>query len=283
MGLELGANDYIVKPFFVRELIARIKIQFRGQASATRVLKAASLELDRSSCEVRLDGTLLTLTATEFRLLEFLHEPAGCSVQSGKNYWTRFGGMTERLRTGRWMSTFCGCAEGRGGSRESSADPFGSWFWLQLQQRCAASAGTRKCCYHGCRPIAVSTIPWQPSFSSRLVKYATGLVRWIQVIAKELFMAYKIIRRILAVCLLTCIATIPTLAQDYKSLVGKWSMTSETDGDPVHWTLELKESDGHLVGFLGDRGSGTAREGLYVHRRRDQVHCALSRRGIRSS
>ncbi len=72
VGLELGANDYIVKPFFVRELIARIKIQFRGQTSATRVLKSASLELDRSRCEARLDGTLLTLTATEFRLLEFL-------------------------------------------------------------------------------------------------------------------------------------------------------------------------------------------------------------------
>jgi DNA-binding response OmpR family regulator len=72
VGLELGANDYIVKPFFVRELIARIKIQFRGQASATRVLKAANLELDRSRCEARLSGTLLTLTATEFRLLEFL-------------------------------------------------------------------------------------------------------------------------------------------------------------------------------------------------------------------
>ena len=72
VGLELGANDYIVKPFFVRELIARIKIQFRGQTSATRVLKTGRLELDRSSCEVRLDGELLTLTATEFRLLEFL-------------------------------------------------------------------------------------------------------------------------------------------------------------------------------------------------------------------
>src|SRR5580698_1501554 len=69
VGLELGANDYIVKPFFVRELIARIKIQFRGQTSATRVLKASTLELDRSSCEVRLAGALLTLTATEFRLL----------------------------------------------------------------------------------------------------------------------------------------------------------------------------------------------------------------------
>lgn len=72
VGLELGANDYIVKPFFIRELIARIKIQFRGQATASRVLKAATLELDRSSCEVRLNGAALTLTATEFRLLEFL-------------------------------------------------------------------------------------------------------------------------------------------------------------------------------------------------------------------
>ncbi|MBV8551099.1 MAG: response regulator transcription factor [Acidobacteriaceae bacterium] len=77
VGLELGANDYIVKPFFIRELVARIKIQFRGQTSATRVLKAATLELDRSSCEVRLDGTALTLTATEFRLLEFLMSRPG--------------------------------------------------------------------------------------------------------------------------------------------------------------------------------------------------------------
>jgi DNA-binding response OmpR family regulator len=77
VGLELGANDYIVKPFFVRELIARIKIQFRGQTSATRVLKAGRLELDRSSCEARLGGTALTLTATEFRLLEFLMSRPG--------------------------------------------------------------------------------------------------------------------------------------------------------------------------------------------------------------
>ncbi len=72
VGLELGADDYIVKPFFIRELLARVKIQFRGQTVTTRVLKAARLELDRSSCEVRLGGALLTLTATEFRLLEFL-------------------------------------------------------------------------------------------------------------------------------------------------------------------------------------------------------------------
>lgn len=77
VGLELGANDYIVKPFFVRELIARIKIQFRGQASVNRMLKAGALELDRTSCRVRLNGAPLSLTATEFRLLEFLMSRPG--------------------------------------------------------------------------------------------------------------------------------------------------------------------------------------------------------------
>ena len=72
VGLELGANDYVIKPFFVRELIARIKLQFRNQAPAPRVLEAGGLELDPSSRQVRLHGSALALTATEFRLLEFL-------------------------------------------------------------------------------------------------------------------------------------------------------------------------------------------------------------------
>ncbi len=72
VGLELGANDYIVKPFFIRELIARIKLQFRTQAAPSRLLKAGGVELDRSSCQVKLGGENLSLTATEFRLLEFL-------------------------------------------------------------------------------------------------------------------------------------------------------------------------------------------------------------------
>jgi DNA-binding response OmpR family regulator len=72
VGLELGANDYIVKPFFVRELIARIKLQFRNLAPPARVLEAAGLELDVASRTVRLHGKALSLTATEFRLLEYL-------------------------------------------------------------------------------------------------------------------------------------------------------------------------------------------------------------------
>jgi DNA-binding response OmpR family regulator len=77
VGLELGANDYIVKPFFIRELIARIKIHFRGQPPATKILRSGDLELDRARCRVHLNGTEVTLTATEFRLLEFLMSRPG--------------------------------------------------------------------------------------------------------------------------------------------------------------------------------------------------------------
>ena len=77
VGLELGANDYIVKPFFVRELIARIKIHFRGQPPVSKLLKCGELELDRARCRVQLSNREVSLTATEFRLLEFLMSRPG--------------------------------------------------------------------------------------------------------------------------------------------------------------------------------------------------------------
>ena len=77
VGLELGANDYIVKPFFVRELIARVKIHFRGDKPVSKVLRSGDLELDRTRCIVRRGVEELTLTATEFRLLEFLMSRPG--------------------------------------------------------------------------------------------------------------------------------------------------------------------------------------------------------------
>src|SRR3954466_8766133 len=79
VGLELGANDYIVKPFFVRELIARIRIQFRGPQgpSVQQVTKVGPLEVDKAACRVRLNGEEVSLTATEFRLLDFLMSRPG--------------------------------------------------------------------------------------------------------------------------------------------------------------------------------------------------------------
>ena len=68
-------------------------------------------------------------------------------------------------------------------------------------------------------------------------------------------MSHKHLHRILTLCLLTCLAAFALLAQDYKSLLGQWNMTSETDGDPVHWSLVLKEVDGKLAASLvaGDK------------------------------
>jgi len=78
LGLELGANDYVVKPFSVRELVARIKVQFRArEASPAQLLRSGGLELDRGSLQVRLHGKPLSLTATEFRLLEYLMSRPG--------------------------------------------------------------------------------------------------------------------------------------------------------------------------------------------------------------
>lgn len=72
VGLELGANDYVVKPFFIRELIARIKTQLRTQPVPQKALRFAGIELQRDSCRVLRNGSQVTLTATEFRLLEHL-------------------------------------------------------------------------------------------------------------------------------------------------------------------------------------------------------------------
>ncbi|HXA68748.1 MAG TPA: response regulator transcription factor [Bryobacteraceae bacterium] len=77
LGLELGANDYIVKPFFIRELVARVKNQLRTQTVPTRSVRAGALELDRASCRVLLNGSEVALTATEFRLLDFLMSRPG--------------------------------------------------------------------------------------------------------------------------------------------------------------------------------------------------------------
>ena len=63
-------------------------------------------------------------------------------------------------------------------------------------------------------------------------------------------MAQKQIQRILVFCVVTFVTVFSLLAQDYKSLIGKWNMVSETDGDPVNWTLVMKEAEGKLMGLF---------------------------------
>jgi two-component system response regulator VicR len=78
MGLELGADDYIIKPYRMRELVARIRAQLRraygelaAPASGER-LRFGEVELDLEKLHVTRQGKIIDLTPTEFRLLRYL-------------------------------------------------------------------------------------------------------------------------------------------------------------------------------------------------------------------
>ena len=78
-GLATGADDYVVKPFSMPELVARIQALLRRSSPqlVTNVLKAGDLELDRQSHRVRRAGRDLHLGPTEYRLLEYLMRHPG--------------------------------------------------------------------------------------------------------------------------------------------------------------------------------------------------------------
>jgi len=81
LGLELGADDYVTKPFSPRVLLARVRAILRRKAERIgdtgKILKASGLSIDTERYEARADGKALALTVTEFKILEYLMRGKG--------------------------------------------------------------------------------------------------------------------------------------------------------------------------------------------------------------
>lgn len=85
IGLELGADDYLCKPYSPRELVARIKAIFRRiDIIQTGAAAPAGLEIDTDRMEVRFDDHKLNLTAVEFRLINYLAASPGRVFSRGQ-------------------------------------------------------------------------------------------------------------------------------------------------------------------------------------------------------
>ena len=87
LGLEMGADDYVAKPFSPRELVARVRAILRradgagpGRADGSGVLLAGDVEVDVGRREARVDGAVVALATREFDLLRYLAENAGLAL-----------------------------------------------------------------------------------------------------------------------------------------------------------------------------------------------------------
>ena len=114
IGLEIGADDYVTKPFSVKELVARVRtvlrrVQEGKKPSAKERFEFQGLSIDYGSCSVQVEGRPVTLSPTELKLLFFLsRNPAACI--HGIRFLRRSGATTPLLPIAPWMSISAACA-----------------------------------------------------------------------------------------------------------------------------------------------------------------------------
>lgn len=107
IGLELGADDYLTKPFSPQELVLRVRAILRrtqepGSHKGAKILRAGSLRMDISSMQISASGEEISLTPTEFRLLQTLMESKDRTLsrrQLLENAWDVESGASDRLET----------------------------------------------------------------------------------------------------------------------------------------------------------------------------------------
>ena len=101
LGLELGADDYVTKPYSARELRARVKAQLRrGAVSASDVYRFGDAELDFGRCQLRRCGKPVELSALEFKLLAAFVRNAGrvlTRAQLLDQVWGHGTNVTDRV------------------------------------------------------------------------------------------------------------------------------------------------------------------------------------------
>jgi len=101
--LNAGADDYVAKPFDLGELLARAKALIRrGKGQSAAVLKVGDIEINTANLSVRRKGELVTLTAMEYRVLEYLAHRPGAVVSKTEMLehlydfnWERFSNVIE--------------------------------------------------------------------------------------------------------------------------------------------------------------------------------------------
>ncbi len=88
VGLELGADDYVTKPYNPREVVARVRARLRARAGMQmddpgRILRVAELQMDLATRQVLVQGKPVVLTVTEFEILRALMEQSGYVLTRG--------------------------------------------------------------------------------------------------------------------------------------------------------------------------------------------------------